>query len=202
MIGPIVQSRGVKVSARGPDQRANFWVELYLSELLGIPQWAKKLSLEHRLKVDRPSQPVLERNCEHVGSDLFKALDAVNWMSHGFNLMQGSDRCRAAAILEQLPVCQKFILMQFCPSFNQALLSLRKCSGKQRDWSNAEDGSVLLIIRMEVTRVMPLSRLYKHPDDNAIKPREFRHARSVPARDQPRKWEGRRDDQAEARRGE
>ena len=100
MIGPVVESRRVEISAGGPDERVDFSVELYLGKLLGIAQWAKKLSLEQRLKVDCPFQAVLERNREHIASDLFEALDAVNWMFHGFNLMQRSYRRRTAAVLE------------------------------------------------------------------------------------------------------
>jgi hypothetical protein len=100
MIWPIVQRRRVKISAGGPDEGVNFSVELDLGEPLGIPQRAKKLSLEDRFKVDRPSQAILERDSEHVRPDSFEALDAVNWMFHGFNLAQRSDRCRATALLE------------------------------------------------------------------------------------------------------
>ena len=99
MVWPIVQSRRVKICAGGPDERVNFTVELHLGELLGISQWAKKLSLEHRLKVDGPFKAVLEGHNEHVSADLFETLDAVNWMLHGFNLAQRSDRCRATAFL-------------------------------------------------------------------------------------------------------
>lgn len=190
MVGPIVQSRGVKISAGGPDERVNFWVELYLGELLRILQWAKKLSLEYRLKVDRPFQAVLERDRQDVGPDLFEALDAVNWMLHGFNLAQRIYRCRTTAVLEQLPVRQKLVLMQFCPRLNQTLLPLRKASGQERNWTNAKDGGVLLIVGMEVRHVMSLGGLNKHSNDDAIKPTQLRHEGSVPARDQPCKNEG------------
>src|SRR4051794_20495997 len=79
--------------------------------------------------------------------------------------------------------------MQFCPSLNQTLLSLRKFSGEQGNWSNAENSAVVLVIRMEMRHVMTFCGLDKHPNDDAIKPRKFRHSSSVPARDRPRKTE-------------
>ena len=100
MVWPIVQSRRVKICAGGPDECVNFTVELHLGELFGISQWAKKLSLEHGLKVDRPCQAVLKRDSQHVRPDLFEGLDAMNWMFHSFNLAQGSDWCRTTAFLE------------------------------------------------------------------------------------------------------
>jgi len=190
MIRPIVQSRGVKISARRPDERVNLPVELYLGELLRIPQWAKKFSLEHKFKVNCPSQPVFERDRQHIGSDLFEALDTVNWMFHAFNLAQGIYGCRTTALLQQLPIRQKLVLMQFCPCLHQALLPLRKASGKERNRSNAEDGGVLLIVGMEVRHVMSLGGLNKHSNDNAIKPTKLRHGGSVPSRDQERNNEG------------
>src|SRR5690349_11162615 len=82
MIWPIVESRWVKISTGGPHECLNLLVELYLGEVLRIPQWAEELSLEHAFKVDRSPQAVLERDSERVGPDSFEALDAVNWVLH------------------------------------------------------------------------------------------------------------------------
>jgi hypothetical protein len=69
-----------------------------------------------------------------------------------------------------MPVCQKLVLVQFCPRLNQALLSLRKSSGEQRNWRNTDDGGVFLVIGMEMSFVMSFSGLNKHPNNDAIKP--------------------------------
>jgi hypothetical protein len=56
--------------------------------------------------------------------------------------------------MEQLPVRQQFILMQFRPCLDQTPLFLRKRSGDQVHGANRENGGFVLKIGMEMSNVM------------------------------------------------
>ena len=68
--------------------------------------------------------------------------------------------------LAQLPVCQQFDLMQFCPVEHQAKPTTRQLATDQCQISDVNDCLVLGIVYMEVRRRMVFE---KHLDDEAIK---------------------------------
>jgi len=77
--------------------------------------------------------------------------------------------------MEQIPVRQQFVLMQFGPCLNQAPLFLRQRSGNHFHRAHREDGSFALIIRMEMNVMVRRARFGKHADDDTKKATDFRH---------------------------
>lgn len=69
--------------------------------------------------------------------------------------------------------------MQFNPSFDQSLLTLRNGSGNQFHRLDRKDRDIVLVVGVEVRTVMALGRLGKHSDDDPIETREFRHLERV-----------------------
>ena len=57
--------------------------------------------------------------------------------------------------------------MEFRPCFHEALLTLRKQTGDERDRRNGKNGDVLAMVSMKMRNVMPRGWLHKHADDDA-----------------------------------
>ena len=69
--------------------------------------------------------------------------------------------------------------MELRPGLDKSPGPLGKRTGDKLNWLNREHRHVFLVIGMKVAGVMPLSGLEKHPNDDAKKSREFRHAKSL-----------------------
>jgi len=85
--------------------------------------------------------------------DLFKWLDGIDGMSGN----------------QTLPVSFQFFLVNFSPSFDEPLLSLRHITGDQCHRFNRIYRSVFLVIDMKMRQVMRCRWLWKHPDDESKK---------------------------------
>lgn len=59
--------------------------------------------------------------------------------------------------------------MQFCPCFDQSLLTVEKRAGNQLHGRDSKDGNIVLIIGVKIRW------LRKHPNDDSVKARELRH---------------------------
>ena len=60
--------------------------------------------------------------------------------------------------MEQLPVRQQFVLVQFRPRLDQTTLLLRERSGDQVDRANRKNGGLVLKIGMEMSNVVRRAR--------------------------------------------
>jgi hypothetical protein len=77
---PVVEHGGVKICARGPDERVNLGIDLDTAEYLPILQRAVDVSSEHATEVDHLSGRVVEFHAEGVWSYDLAASDSVDRM--------------------------------------------------------------------------------------------------------------------------
>src|SRR5207249_7190934 len=66
-------------------------------------------------------------------------------------------------------------LVELRPGFDESPLPSRQLAGDQLDRVNAEDGHVVLIVRVEVSAMVRATDLDEHANDDAEEPRELRH---------------------------
>jgi len=84
---------------------------------------------------------------------------------NGFNLVEGLSG------LHCLPGLKEFLLVQFGPSLDQALLLARQSARQHLNYIDRDRDSVVLIDGVKVGTVMRSIRLPEHSYDNAVKPR-------------------------------
>ncbi len=65
--------------------------------------------------------------------------------------------------------------MQLGPRFHEALLAPRKRSSDQFYWVEAEEGHIILVMRMEMWPVVRHADFHIHPNNNAKETTKFRH---------------------------
>lgn len=78
-------------------------------------------------------------------------------------------------MLQQGPVSLEFLPVQFCPPFDQALLAPGQASRNLFRRSDAVDGDILLIIRVEVRQMMRRVGLGEHANDDSEKATQLWH---------------------------
>jgi hypothetical protein len=89
--------------------------------------------------------------------------------------VQGLDSQRRLAGLQPFPIFEQLIAVQFRPRFDEPTLTARQRACNQFDSINRDDAHVLLVIRVEMRPMMRRTRLRKHPNDDAVESRNFRH---------------------------
>src|SRR3954468_13155532 len=102
----------------------------------------------------------------------------MGWLM-GNSLLQGRNRERFAAVLEEMPVRQKLVVVQLRPCLDESSLALRQFPGDQTDGRDANDCNRALIVGVKMGAMVLPARLREHPHDNAVKTREFWHAEST-----------------------
>src|SRR5439155_1138337 len=80
--------------------------------------------------------------------------------------------------LQAVPVSHELLPVELRPRFDEPLLAPRQRTGDHVDRVDAEDGHVVLMVRMEVRAMMRAANLDEHADDDAEEPRQLRHVSS------------------------
>jgi len=98
-------------------------------------------------------------------------------MAHG--LPQGFNRPWCLAALQQLPVSDQFLLVQFSPSLNQTELPSWQRAGEQFDGVKAENRRSLFAVCMEMRCVVLRTSFHVHPDYYTEEAADFGHGNSL-----------------------
>ena len=81
--------------------------------------------------------------------------------------------------MQESPVVQQFVAMDFCPRLDNALLRSGKRAADTVDRIDGEHGAEFLVHRVEMRTMMWRADFGKHPDDDSEEPRDFRHGRTL-----------------------
>jgi hypothetical protein len=77
--------------------------------------------------------------------------------------------------LQEVPVAEQFVMMDFSPRFDKTLLRSRKIAANAFNGIESEHGLELLIRRMEVRSVVRCADLREHPNNDPEESRNLWH---------------------------
>lgn len=130
---PIVQRRRIEIRAAGPHDGVNLRIKRDLREHRLVTQRSVKLALKNRLQINGSHQIVIEAQAQRIRRDVLAGCDAINGVFHDVLLRQGSNRRRFSALLQQYPIGEQLVRVQFGPSLDEPLLTLRERTDDECD---------------------------------------------------------------------
>src|SRR5580693_5720231 len=82
MLGPVVQNCWIEVCSAGPDERVYFWIDRNLGEDGRIAKRPIDFTLEHRLEIRIPCDPIIESHTQAIATEVVYRRYAVNRVFH------------------------------------------------------------------------------------------------------------------------